>query len=112
MSARFGYSPGMTLSAMSPMTATARRSCSRLTRCLRSATTAKTRRKLRITRCAALSPRPSNRPPQSCGATAALLETETLSEPEIERVKQEIVAVPALPSLADKPEVAPAASVS
>jgi cell division protease FtsH len=28
---------------------------------------------------------------------AALLETETLSEPEIERVKQEIVAVPAPP---------------
>ena len=43
---------------------------------------------------------------------AALLETETLSEPEIERVKQEIVAVPALPSFADKPEVAPAAAVS
>ena len=43
---------------------------------------------------------------------AALLETETLSEPEIERVKQEIVAAPALPSFADKPEVAPAASVS
>jgi cell division protease FtsH len=42
----------------------------------------------------------------------ALLETETLSEPEIERVKQEIVAVPALPSFADKPEVAPAASIS
>src|SRR6266436_6231189 len=42
----------------------------------------------------------------------ALLETETLSEPEIERVKQEIVAVPALPSFADKPEVAPAASAS
>src|SRR5467141_3442040 len=40
----------------------------------------------------------------------ALLETETLSETEIERVKQEIVAVPALPSFADKPEVAPAAS--
>ncbi len=43
---------------------------------------------------------------------SALLETETLSEPEIERVKQEIVAVPALPSFADKPEVAPAASAS
>ena len=43
---------------------------------------------------------------------AALLETETLSEPEIERVKQEIVAAPALPAFADKPEVAPAASVS
>jgi cell division protease FtsH len=43
---------------------------------------------------------------------AALLETETLSEPEIEQVKQEIVAAPALPSFADKPEVAPAASVS
>jgi len=43
---------------------------------------------------------------------AALLETETLNEPEIERVKQEIVAAPALPSFADKPEVAPAASVS
>jgi cell division protease FtsH len=42
----------------------------------------------------------------------ALLETETLSEPEIERVKQEIVAVPALPSFADKTEVAPAASIS
>jgi cell division protease FtsH len=43
---------------------------------------------------------------------AALLETETLNEPEIERVKQEIVAAPALPAFADKPEVAPAASVS
>jgi cell division protease FtsH len=43
---------------------------------------------------------------------AALLETETLSEPEIARVKQEIVAVPALPSVADKPEIAAAASVS
>ncbi len=43
---------------------------------------------------------------------AALLESETLSEPDIERVKQEIVAVPALPSFSDKPEVAAAASVS
>jgi len=43
---------------------------------------------------------------------SALLETETLSEPEIERVKQEIVAVPALPSFSDKPEVAAAASAS
>ena len=43
---------------------------------------------------------------------SALLETETLSEPEIERVKQEIVAVPALPSFSDTPEVAAAASVS
>jgi cell division protease FtsH len=43
---------------------------------------------------------------------SALLETETLSEPEIERVKQEIVAVPALPSFSDTPEVATAASVS
>jgi cell division protease FtsH len=43
---------------------------------------------------------------------AALLESETLSEPEIERVKQEIVAVPALPSFPDKPEVAAAASAS
>ena len=43
---------------------------------------------------------------------SALLETETLSEPEIERVKQEIVAVPALPSFSDKPEVAATASAS
>jgi len=43
---------------------------------------------------------------------AALLETETLSEPDIERVKQEIVAVPALPSFSDKPEVAATASAS
>jgi cell division protease FtsH len=43
---------------------------------------------------------------------AALLETETLSEPEIERVKQEILTVPALPSFPDKPEIAAAASVS
>ena len=43
---------------------------------------------------------------------AALLETETLGEPEIERVKQEIVAVPALPSFSDKPAVAAAASIS
>jgi cell division protease FtsH len=43
---------------------------------------------------------------------AALLETETLGEPEIERVRKEIVAVPALPSLSDKPAVAAAASVS
>ena len=34
---------------------------------------------------------------------AALLETETLSEPEIERVKQEIITVPALPSLPGNP---------
>ncbi len=39
---------------------------------------------------------------------AALLETETLSEPEIERVKQEIIAIPALPSFSDKTEVAAA----
>ena len=43
---------------------------------------------------------------------AALLETETLSEPEIERVKQEIVTVPALPSFSDKPAVAAATSLS
>ena len=43
---------------------------------------------------------------------SALLETETLSEPEIERVKQEIVAVPALPSFSEKPEVAATASAS
>ena len=43
---------------------------------------------------------------------SALLETETLSEPEIERVKQEIVAVPALPSFSDKPAFAAAASIS
>ena len=43
---------------------------------------------------------------------SALLETETLSEPEIERVKQEIVAVPALPSFSDKPAVAAATSLS
>jgi cell division protease FtsH len=42
---------------------------------------------------------------------AALLETETLSEPDIERVKQEIVAVPALPSLPGTPEPAAAAPV-
>jgi cell division protease FtsH len=34
---------------------------------------------------------------------AALLETETLSEPEIERVKQEIITVPALPLLPGNP---------
>ena len=43
---------------------------------------------------------------------AALLETETLNEPEIERVKQEIVAVPALPPYPEKLEVAAAASAS
>ena len=42
---------------------------------------------------------------------AALLETETLSEPEIERVKQEIVTLPGLPSLPDAAEIAAAAPV-
>src|SRR5215831_12668174 len=36
---------------------------------------------------------------------AALLETETLGEPEIARVKEEIVAVPALPPVADNAEI-------
>src|SRR6516164_584128 len=39
---------------------------------------------------------------------AALLETETLGEPAIERVKQQIVSVPALPSLPGTAEVAAA----
>jgi cell division protease FtsH len=39
---------------------------------------------------------------------AALLETETLGEPEIERVRQEIVTVPALQSLAGEADVAAA----
>jgi cell division protease FtsH len=43
---------------------------------------------------------------------SALLETETLSEPEIERVKQEIVVVPEVSSLPNKPEVASTAPVS
>ncbi len=42
---------------------------------------------------------------------AALLETETLSEPEIARVKQEIITVPVLPSLPGTPEPAAAAPV-
>jgi hypothetical protein len=37
---------------------------------------------------------------------AALLETETLGEPEIERVKQQIVGVPASPPLPEPAEVA------
>jgi len=39
---------------------------------------------------------------------AALLETETLGEPEIEQVKQQILTVPALPSLPGTAEVAAA----
>ena len=39
---------------------------------------------------------------------AALLETETLSEPDIERVKQQIVTVPALPSVPGAAEAAAA----
>jgi cell division protease FtsH len=39
---------------------------------------------------------------------AALLETETLDEPEIERVRQQIVTVPAPPPLPGKAEVAAA----
>jgi cell division protease FtsH len=39
---------------------------------------------------------------------AALLETETLSEPEIEQVKRQIVSVPALPPLPGSAEVATA----
>jgi len=39
---------------------------------------------------------------------AALLETETLGEPEIERVKQQIVSVPAPPPLPGPAEVATA----
>jgi cell division protease FtsH len=40
---------------------------------------------------------------------AALLETETLSEPEIERIKREIVAPPPLPPLPDMTQLAAAA---
>jgi cell division protease FtsH len=37
---------------------------------------------------------------------AALLETETLNEPEIERMKEEIVTAPALPAIAASPAAA------
>jgi cell division protease FtsH len=37
---------------------------------------------------------------------AALLETETLNEPEIERMKEQIVAAPALPAIAASPAAA------
>jgi len=43
---------------------------------------------------------------------AALLETETLGEPEIERVKREIVSVPALPSSRGEAEVAEVAAAA
>ncbi|MBV8089943.1 MAG: ATP-dependent zinc metalloprotease FtsH [Alphaproteobacteria bacterium] len=43
---------------------------------------------------------------------AALLETETLDEAEIERVKREIVRVPAPPPLPEKPQIAAAVTAS
>jgi cell division protease FtsH len=43
---------------------------------------------------------------------AALLETETLDEAEIERVKREIVRVPAPSPLSEKPQIAAAAPIS
>ena len=39
---------------------------------------------------------------------AALLETETLGEPEIEHLKNEIVSAPALPTLDTEPATAAA----
>jgi cell division protease FtsH len=43
---------------------------------------------------------------------AALLETETLDEAEIERVKREIIRVPAPSPLSEKPQIAAAAPIS
>jgi hypothetical protein len=45
-------------------------------------------------------------------AASALLETETLEEAEIERVKREIVRVPAPPPLPEKPQIAAAVPAS
>jgi len=42
---------------------------------------------------------------------AALLETETLGEPEIERVKQQIVTIPAAPPVPSAAEIATAEAV-